>query len=127
MLFSELQLSTPILKALEEEGYTSPTPIQEKSIPVILGGFDLLGCAQTGTGKTAAFALPIIQRLAKQAEKQAELPSSGVTKDGKKPFVPKRRTKCLILTPTRELASQIKESFDAYGRHTKLRSTVIFG
>jgi ATP-dependent RNA helicase RhlE len=75
MLFSELQLSPPILKALEEEGYTTPTPIQEKSIPVILGGFDLLGCAQTGTGKTAAFALPIIQRLAKGLEKQAETPA----------------------------------------------------
>lgn len=127
MLFSELQLIQPILKALEEEGYTNPTPIQEKSIPVILGGFDLLGCAQTGTGKTAAFALPIIQRLAKWLEKQAETPAWGVTKDGKKPFVYKRRTRCLVLTPTRELASQIKESFDAYGRHTKLRSTVIFG
>ncbi len=126
MFFSELQLSPPILKALEEEGYTNPTPIQEKSIPVILGGFDLLGCAQTGTGKTAAFALPIIQRLAKSLEKQRETPSGGVTKDGKKPFVFKRRTRCLVLTPTRELASQIKESFDAYGRHTKLRSTVIF-
>jgi ATP-dependent RNA helicase RhlE len=94
---------------------------------VILGGFDLLGCAQTGTGKTAAFALPIIQRLAKGSEKVIEAPTSGVTKDGKKPFIAKRRTRCLVLTPTRELASQIKESFDAYGRHTKLRSTVIFG
>ncbi|GAB0174296.1 MAG: DEAD/DEAH box helicase [Candidatus Altimarinota bacterium] len=127
MLFSELQLSAPILKALEEEGYKNPTPIQEKSIPVILGGFDLLGCAQTGTGKTAAFALPIIQRLSKGSEKQTESQASGITKDGKKPFILKRRTRCLILTPTRELASQIKESFDAYGRHTKLRSTVIFG
>lgn len=66
MLFSDLQIAAPILKALEEEGYTTPTPIQEKSIPVILGGFDLLGCAQTGTGKTAAFSLPIIQKLAKK-------------------------------------------------------------
>lgn len=66
MLFSDLQIAPPILKALEEEGYTTPTPIQEKSIPVILGGFDLLGCAQTGTGKTAAFSLPIIQKLSKK-------------------------------------------------------------
>lgn len=74
MLFSELQLIPPILKALEEEGYTTPTPIQEKAIPIVLGGFDLLGCAQTGTGKTAAFAIPIIQKLAKGVEKSLATP-----------------------------------------------------
>lgn len=118
MLFSELQIAPPILKALEEEGYTTPTPIQEKSIPVILGGFDLLGCAQTGTGKTAAFSLPIIQKLSKKWEPQKV--------EGQK-FTPRRPIRSLILTPTRELASQIRESIVAYGRYTNLRSTVIFG
>ncbi|QNF33697.1 DEAD/DEAH box helicase [Adhaeribacter swui] len=111
MLFSDLQIIEPILKALQTEGYTHPTPIQERSIPVVLNQQDLLGCAQTGTGKTAAFAIPIIQLLHNQ----------------QKPTKSYRPIKALILTPTRELAIQIGESFEAYGRHTNLRHRVIFG
>lgn len=111
MLFTELQIIEPILKALQTEGYTQPTPIQEKAIPVILNKHDLLGCAQTGTGKTAAFAIPIIQLLHNQ-----QLPSKSY-----------RSIKALILTPTRELAIQIGDSFAAYGRNTNLRYRVIFG
>lgn len=109
MTFKELNLTKPLLKALDKEGYTTPTPIQEQAIPIILQQQDLLGCAQTGTGKTAAFALPILQLL-------AALPRE-------KPH----NIKCLILTPTRELAIQINESFAAYGRHLHLKHTVIFG
>jgi ATP-dependent RNA helicase RhlE len=112
LLFTELQIIEPILQSLKEEGYTSPTPIQEKAIPYILSGKDLLGCAQTGTGKTAAFAIPILQLIYKQEQKS---PSK------------RRRIKALILTPTRELAIQIEESFNAYGKHTGLKPTVIFG
>ena len=111
MLFSELNLIAPILKALETEGYTQPTPIQEQSIPSILQKRDLLGCAQTGTGKTAAFAIPMLQLLDK--------PHSNVK--GPKPI------RALILTPTRELAIQIEESFKAYGRNLSLKHLVIFG
>lgn len=110
MSFYSMNLVEPILKALKEEGYTNPTPIQEQSIPIILEGTDLLGCAQTGTGKTAAFAIPIIQLLTS------------------KPINTKRRAiKSLIVTPTRELAIQIGDSFKAYGRHTSLKHAVIFG
>lgn len=111
MLFKELHLVAPILKALDTEGYVTPTPIQEQSIPHILRGKDLLGCAQTGTGKTAAFAIPILQNLLLQQKEDAY----------------NHNIKALILTPTRELAIQIDESFDAYGKHTGLRHTVIFG
>lgn len=111
MLFNELNLIEPILKALQTEGYTQPTPIQEQSIPSILQSRDLLGCAQTGTGKTAAFAIPILQLLSK--------PHAN-TKVHK-------AVKALILTPTRELAIQIEESFKAYGRNLPLRHLVIFG
>ena len=111
MSFENLNLIEPILKALKTEGYTTPTPIQEQSIPIILERKDLLGCAQTGTGKTAAFAIPILQIL-----------------DGGKIYDQgPKAIKCLILTPTRELAIQIGESFSAYGRHTGLKHTVIFG
>ncbi len=109
--FDQLGLIEPILQALHEEGYTHPTPIQEQSIPHLLQHRDLLGCAQTGTGKTAAFAVPIIQHLH----------IAGPVHGGK------RLVRALILTPTRELAIQIDDSFKAYGRHTKLRTTVIFG
>ncbi|MBC3787215.1 DEAD/DEAH box helicase [Spirosoma utsteinense] len=112
MQFSDLSLIDPILKALAEEGYTTPTPIQEQAIPILLSRQDLLGCAQTGTGKTAAFAIPILQLLSEERSKSAGGP---------------RRIKTLILTPTRELAIQIDESFKSYGRHLNLRSTVIFG
>jgi len=107
MTFEQLDLISPILKALQEEGYTSPTPIQEQSIPIILKGKDLLGCAQTGTGKTAAFSIPILQKFYKTDKN--------------------RGIKALVLTPTRELAIQINDSFTAYGRFTGLRHTVIFG
>ena len=110
MQFTSLDLSDPILKALAEEGYTNPTPVQEESIPIVLSGDDLLACAQTGTGKTAAFALPILKQL-HESHVHGQ----------------KRRIRALVLTPTRELAVQIGESFDAYGRHTGLSSTVIFG
>jgi ATP-dependent RNA helicase RhlE len=111
MSFEHLNLIEPIQKALQAEGYVEPTPIQERSIPVILRGKDLLGCAQTGTGKTAAFAVPILQLLTQV---------NGV---GQK----HRPIRALIVTPTRELAIQIGESFDAYGRFTHLSNTVIFG
>jgi ATP-dependent RNA helicase RhlE len=113
MLFNELDLIEPILNALKNEGYTTPTPIQQKSIPIILKGQDLLGCAQTGTGKTAAFAIPIIQLL---HNLKANLPERGP-----------RKIRTLIVTPTRELAIQIGESFNSYGKGTGLRNTVVFG
>ena len=108
--FEALGLIEPILRAVAAENYTTPTPIQQQSIPHLLGGRDLLGCAQTGTGKTAAFALPILQRLAAQRRPAAA-----------------RSMRALILTPTRELAAQIGDSFRAYGRHLGLRHAVIFG
>ena len=111
MSFKELHLIAPILKALETEGYTEPTPIQAQAIPHVLRGKDLLGCAQTGTGKTAAFAIPILQNLMLQQKEDAY----------------NHNIKALILTPTRELAIQIDESFEAYGKHTGLRHAVIFG
>ena len=111
MTFESLGLSKSLLSALEKEGYTTPTPIQQQSIPLILEGNDVLGCAQTGTGKTAAFALPILQLLDKNIAKGTH----------------KRPIRALILTPTRELALQIKESFDAYGNFTDSRNLVIFG
>lgn len=110
MLFTDLGLSEPILRAIAEEGYTSPTPIQAKSIPAVLKGGDLLAAAQTGTGKTAGFTLPILQRL-------STTPKAGG----------KRVLRVLILTPTRELAAQVQESVVTYGKYTGLKSTVIFG
>ncbi len=110
MSFEKLNLIEPILRALKTEGYTKPTPIQEQAIPILLERKDLLGCAQTGTGKTAAFAIPILQLL-----HQDELYKASVG------------IGTLILTPTRELAIQIGESFAAYGRNLKLKHTVIFG
>ncbi len=110
MTFSELDLTAPILRAAREAGYTEPSPIQRAAIPPVLAGRDVLGCAQTGTGKTAAFAMPILQRLA------AAPPPRG-----------KRPIRALVLTPTRELALQIDESFAAYGRYLPLRCRVIFG
>lgn len=111
MSFEQLGLIEPLLKALQAEGYTRPTPIQQQSIPIILSKQDLLGCAQTGTGKTAAFALPILQIL--HNDELFRKGPAGI--------------KTLILTPTRELAIQIDESFAAYGKLLKLRHTVIFG
>ena len=111
MLFKDLNLIEPILRALNTEGYSTPTPIQEQAIPVALLGRDLLGCAQTGTGKTAAFSIPILQHL--YAEKSNGPRTKGI--------------RALILTPTRELAIQIDESIAAYGRHLGLKHLVIFG
>lgn len=111
MSFNKINLIKPLQKALVEEGYKTPTPIQEKAIPIILSRKDLLGCAQTGTGKTAAFALPILQILSTEKHK------------GNK----KRSIRALIITPTRELAIQIGESFSAYGKHTGLKQVVVFG
>jgi ATP-dependent RNA helicase RhlE len=111
MLFQDLNLIEPILKALKTEGYTQPTPIQEQSIPIILDRKDLLGCAQTGTGKTAAFSIPLLQILYNERAQHKE----------------QKTIKALILTPTRELAIQIDESLAAYGRHTGLKHLVIFG
>ncbi len=110
MSFKSLNLSTPILKSLEEEGYTHPTPIQSQAIPIALKGTDVLGCAQTGTGKTAAFAIPILQLL-----------------NASKKHGNNRKIRSLIVTPTRELAIQIDESFQSYGRYTNLETAVVFG
>lgn len=96
MKFEDLQLTAPLLKAVADQGYIAPSPIQEKAIPPVLEGRDLIGCAQTGTGKTAAFALPILQRLGKKTAQNSPRP-----------------IRALILTPTRELALQIEESFEA--------------
>ena len=109
MTFNELNLSAPVLRAVAQAGYESPSPIQAAAIPPVLAGRDLMGCAQTGTGKTAAFALPMLDRLTANAPRR------------------KGAIRALILTPTRELALQIGESFEAYGKYLKLRSTVIFG
>jgi ATP-dependent RNA helicase RhlE len=109
--FSTLGLSEPLLRAIEACGYDTPTPIQSAAIPPLLAGEDLLGCAQTGTGKTAAFALPVLQRLAE----------AGPARPGRRPI------RALVLTPTRELAAQISESFQTYGAHLPLTHEVIFG
>lgn len=120
MTFKELGLAEPILRALEAEGYTHPTPIQEKAIPILLRGKDLLGVAQTGTGKTAAFGIPILNHLY-NARNSSEHGAQGQKQKGG------RKIKALVVTPTRELAIQIGESFTAYGKFTGLRNTVIFG
>jgi ATP-dependent RNA helicase RhlE len=112
MSFASLGLAEPLVRAVNELGYTEPTPIQTQAIPAVLGGGDLLAGAQTGTGKTAGFTLPILQRLNANAAAQA----GG-----------KRAVRALILTPTRELAAQVEESVRAYGKYLKLRSTVMFG
>ncbi|MBZ0294011.1 MAG: DEAD/DEAH box helicase, partial [Anaerolineae bacterium] len=108
MQFHDLKLIDPLLRAVRAEGYTEPTPIQEQAIPHVLAGKDLIGCAQTGTGKTAAFALPILQQLSQSNGRHGVI-------------------RALVLSPTRELAAQIGDSFAAYGRHTGLKHVVIFG
>src|SRR5450756_1722218 len=110
MHFESLNIIEPILRSLKEEGYTIPTPIQDQAIPIVLQGTDLIGCAQTGTGKTAAFAVPILQLLSRN-----------------KSFDRRKKIRSLIVTPTRELAIQIEESFKTYGRYTGLTCTVVFG
>ena len=111
MQFEDLDLIEPVLKALDDQKYTEPTPIQEKAIPLLLKHTDVLGCAQTGTGKTAAFAIPIIQHLYNDAQYKQR----------------RRKIKALVITPTRELAIQIGDSFTTYSKYTQLRNTVIFG
>lgn len=111
MTFKELNISEPILKALNEKNYTTPTPIQQQAIPVAIAGRDILGIAQTGTGKTAAFAIPIIEHLSTEIRNKSNI----------------KGTKALILTPTRELAIQIEESFCDYAKHTDIKLTVLFG
>src|SRR4249920_4054118 len=108
MNFESLGLSAPVLKAVSEKGYTTPTPIQEKAIPIVLMGRDVLGCAQTGTGKTASFVLPMIDILA-QGRARARMPRS------------------LILEPTRELAAQVSENFEKYGKYHKLSMALLIG
>src|SRR3954471_14066319 len=109
-LFSDFGLAEPILKALASEGYEKPTPIQAQAIPYVMEGRDICGIAQTGTGKTAAFALPILNHLAKNA----------------KP-APRKGCRVLVLSPTRELAGQIADSFRTYGRNLRLKTAVVFG
>ena len=108
MLFSELGLGSEVLRAIEDKGYTTPTPIQEQAIPWVLQGRDVLGCAQTGTGKTAGFTLPMIDILA-SGRARARMPRS------------------LILEPTRELAAQVADSFEMYGRYHKLNMALLIG
>jgi Superfamily II DNA and RNA helicases len=110
MTFTDLGLIAPLLKAISEQGYTKPTPVQAQAIPFILQGRDMLAGAQTGTGKTAGFTLPLLQLLSKN-----------------KPASPKRKVRALILTPTRELAAQVGESVRLYGKHLPFKSTVVFG
>lgn len=111
MSFNDLGLIEPIVNALIEEGYQAPTPVQQKAIPIILQGYDMFGCAQTGTGKTAAFSLPVLQRMMADTTRQGQ----------------KKTIRTLVLTPTRELAIQIGESFAAYGKYLPLKRLVIFG
>ncbi|HLA44662.1 MAG TPA: DEAD/DEAH box helicase, partial [Aggregatilineales bacterium] len=113
MRFEDLQLIDPLLRAVRGEGYTEPTPIQVEAIPHVLAGKDLLGCAQTGTGKTAAFALPILQQLAKTMSRQDKNAT--------------RHIQVLVLSPTRELATQIGESFRAYGRNLNFYYATVYG
>ena len=120
--FTDLGLNPELLRAIRDAGYVNPTPIQAQAIPIVLKGQDLLGCAQTGTGKTAAFALPILQRLSKISNNQNR---SNVVNNDKKQLL--RRVRVLVLAPTRELAIQIEDSFNVYGKYTGLRSVVIYG
>ncbi len=112
MRFEDLRLAEPLLRAVRTARYVHPTPIQTHAIPLVLAGRDVLGCAQTGTGKTAAFALPILQQLSKRSERAT---------------APSGRIHALVLCPTRELAQQIHESFRTYGRYTGVKQTVVFG
>ena len=109
MQFSDLALSSNILRAVEEKGYTTPSPIQQQAIPVVLSGQDVMAAAQTGTGKTAGFTLPLIHQL----------------ENGKKASA--NKTRALILTPTRELAAQIAENINTYSKHTKLTTNLVYG
>ena len=120
--FTDLELIPELLRAIHDVGYVEPTPIQARAIPIVLKGRDLLGCAQTGTGKTAAFALPILQRLSKASNNQNRLNNGNNNKK-----LTLRRVRVLVLSPTRELAIQIGDSFSTYGKYTGLKNTVIYG
>jgi len=111
MSFESLGLRAELLRAVSEKGYSEPTPIQRQAIPIVLEGRDIMGGAQTGTGKTAGFTLPLLQRLM----------------SSNKPEKGRRAIRALVITPTRELAAQVSESVDTYGRHLPLKSTVVFG
>lgn len=135
MTFNELDIAEPILKAVREIGYNEPTPIQERTIPVIMRGKDIFGIARTGTGKTAAFAIPILQKLLEENKnnKDVVIPDENVHEKGPRRGklhglkTKQRVIRALVLTPTRELASQINDCFSDYGKYTGLRNTVIFG
>jgi ATP-dependent RNA helicase RhlE len=147
MTFEELNVAEPILKAIREKGYAKPTPIQEQGIPVALEGRDIMGIAQTGTGKTAAFSIPILQLLAASAAQQAKANEQNTTEatsseeaENNTPVrrrdrrgrnhgraTGKRVIQALILTPTRELAQQIGDSFSDYGKYTGLKHCIVFG
>src|SRR5512143_4083156 len=118
MSFSSLGLSDALVRAVTEHGYTQPTPVQAQAIPAVLAGGDLLAGAQTGTGKTAGFVLPMLQRLSSPA---------AAGSPPKSPLSAARPIRALILTPTRELAAQVEESVRIYGKYTKLTSMVMFG
>ncbi len=125
MTFDDLRLSEPILRAVRSQGYTQPTPIQQQALPHVAAGKDVLGCAQTGTGKTAAFALPIIHRLATSPNA-----ADAARRNGRRHRASGqggRSVRALVLAPTRELAAQIQESFATYGQHTSIRAIAIFG
>ena len=127
MNFSELRLAEPIVRAVADQGYDTPTPIQTKAIPVVLAGRDVLGCAQTGTGKTGAFAMPMLHMLAEgNRPKKPAPPKKQGRRGGRRPHTP-CMPRALVLSPTRELASQIFESFRTYGSNLRLRPVVIFG
>src|ERR1700741_2401242 len=113
MAFAQLQLAEPLARAVAEMGYETMTPIQAKAIPIVLAGRDVMGAAQTGTGKTAAFSIPLLQRMLKH-----ENPSVSPAR---------HPVRALVLAPTRELADQVPENVKKYAKHTHLRSTVVFG
>ncbi len=139
MTFDELKIAEPILRAVREKGYTVPTPIQEKGIPVALGGCDMLGVARTGTGKTAAFAVPVLQHLWESSVREREEQREKDKSEGRLPLRRERRgrnhgmperarkIRALVLTPTRELAMQVGECFTCYGKYTGLRHATVFG
>ena len=127
MTFASLRLAEPLLQALHAEGYSTPTPIQARAIPPILDGHDLLGCAQTGTGKTAAFSLPLLQRIMVEAPPPPAVHATHASHHAPRPTHHRRHVRALILSPTRELASQIGQSIRAYGAKTGVRYAVIFG
>src|SRR5438046_1886038 len=126
MPFRKLRLAEPLLRALASEGYTTPTPIQAQAIPPVLEGRDVLGCAQTGTGKTAAFALPILHRLFGAAAPATGAQHATQHGNGHASHA-SHKPRCLVLCPTRELAAQIADSFFAYGKHVALRLALVYG